>query len=181
MTDRALRLPLALTMGDPAGIGPELALRAWLARDSAAPPFFVLADPSALAELARRFDFPVPIAETTPTDSVAAFARALPVVPLAAAARAESGASDPASAAATIESIERAVGYVKAGVARAVETMSSCVNNRGTSLTATWMVIGETASAGDQINITGCASTPQSRAASAPRYSVWPGNLKPAA
>ena len=122
MTDRALRLPLALTMGDPAGIGPELALRAWLARDSASPPFFIIADPAALAALARRFDFPVPIAETAPTDSVAAFAKALPVVPLAAPACAEPGASDPVFAAATIESIERAVGYVKAGVARAVVT-----------------------------------------------------------
>lgn len=122
MTDRALRLPLALTMGDPAGIGPELALRAWLARDDAAPPFFVLADPAALADLARRFDFPAPIAEAAPADSVALFADALPVVPLAAPARAECGAPDPAFAAATIESIDRAVAYVKSGEASAVVT-----------------------------------------------------------
>ena len=42
--------PLAMTMGDPAGIGPELASAAWRGAQSA--PFFILASPSALA--ARR-------------------------------------------------------------------------------------------------------------------------------
>ena len=45
--------PIAMTLGDPAGIGPELILRAWLARDAAAP-FFALADAAALEVVARR-------------------------------------------------------------------------------------------------------------------------------
>ena len=113
MTDRALRLPLAMTMGDPAGIGPELALRAWLARDSASPPFFVLADPAALAELGAPVRPSRADRRNRAGDSAAAFATALPVVPLAAPAHADPGATDPAFAAATIESIERAVAYVK--------------------------------------------------------------------
>lgn len=45
--------PLALTMGEPAGIGGEIALKAWrAARDL--PPFFLIDDPARLAALSRR-------------------------------------------------------------------------------------------------------------------------------
>jgi 4-hydroxythreonine-4-phosphate dehydrogenase len=114
--------PLALTIGEPAGVGPELTLRAWLARDAAPAPFFALADPQALDALARRLALAVPIVEVALGDARAAFARALPVVPLAARADAAPGEPDPAFAPAVIESIERAVGYVKSGEARALVT-----------------------------------------------------------
>ena len=120
--ESAQRAPLALTMGDPAGIGPELALRAWLARDKASPAFLVLADPAPLAALARRLDLAVPLVEVAPAETVAAFSRALPVAPLAARAAATPGAPSPAFAAATIESIERAVALAKSGDVRAVIT-----------------------------------------------------------
>ena len=120
------RLPLALTQGDPAGIGPELALRAWLAsRDpsgDAAAPFFVLADPDHLAAVAGRLGLPVPIVTTTPAGASERFAAALPVVPLEASVAAEPGRPDPATAAGTIESIDRAVAAVRAGEAAAVVT-----------------------------------------------------------
>jgi len=122
MIDRAEREPLAMTMGDPAGIGPELALRAWQARDSKSSPFFVLADPAALATLARRLGLTVPLAEVAAEGAAGAFARALPVAPLAARADAKPGAPNPDFAAATIESIERAVALVRSGAARAVVT-----------------------------------------------------------
>jgi 4-hydroxythreonine-4-phosphate dehydrogenase len=122
MTGQSSRPPLALTMGDPAGIGPELALLAWLARDSHAAPFFALADPEALRALARRLALDAPIAEVSPAEAAAAFPRALPVVALGAAADARPGEPDAAFAAATIESIERAVGYVRTGEASAVVT-----------------------------------------------------------
>jgi 4-hydroxythreonine-4-phosphate dehydrogenase len=109
-------------MGDPAGIGPELLLRAWLARAPDAAPFFALADPSALRALALRLGFDAPIAEVAPSEARAVFAKALPVAPLAAPAGARPGEPDPAFAAATIESIERAVGYVRSGEASAVVT-----------------------------------------------------------
>jgi 4-hydroxythreonine-4-phosphate dehydrogenase len=109
-------------MGDPAGVGLELALRAWLARETLAAPFFLLADPRALAAAARRLGFAAPIAEVAPAEAAAAFADALPVVALAASAGARPGEPDPAFAAATIESIERAVAAVRAGEARAVVT-----------------------------------------------------------
>jgi len=120
--ERPARLPIAMTMGDPAGVGPELALRAWLARDAASAPFFVLADPAALARLACRFSLNVPIVEVAPSEAAAVFDRAMPVAPLAARADAPPGAASPEFAAATIESIERAVTAVKSGAARAVVT-----------------------------------------------------------
>jgi len=122
MTAPSLRRPLALTMGDPAGIGPELALRAWLARASLAAPFFALADPKALGALARRLGLDAPIAEVSPAQASAAFSRALPVVALAARGDARPGEPDPAFAPATIEAIERAVGYVRSGEASALVT-----------------------------------------------------------
>ena len=122
MTTQSSRRPLAVTMGDPAGIGPELRLRAWLARASLTAPFFVLADPNALRALALRLGLDAPIAEVSPAQAKAAFSRALPVVPLEARADARPGEPDAAFAAATIESIERAVGYVRSGEARAVVT-----------------------------------------------------------
>jgi 4-hydroxythreonine-4-phosphate dehydrogenase len=122
MTAQPSRRPLALTMGDPAGIGPELALRAWLARASLKAPFFALADPKALTALARRLGLAAPIAEVSPAEASAAFSQALPVVALGAPADARPGEPDPAFAAATIESIERAVGYVRSGQASAVVT-----------------------------------------------------------
>jgi len=114
--------PIAITMGDPAGIGPELLLRAWLARDTIAAPFFALADPDALAGLARRLGLAVPIAVVDPTETSAVFADALPVVPLANPAAARAGQPHSDFAAATIEAIERAVNYVRTGVARAIVT-----------------------------------------------------------
>ena len=118
--------PLALTLGDPAGIGPELALAAWLGRGGAdpLPPFFLVADPAFVERTAHRLGLPVPVAEIDPNTAEEVFARALPVVPLpsGAAIAAEFGAPDSANAGAVIESITAAVGHVKAGRASAVVT-----------------------------------------------------------
>jgi 4-hydroxythreonine-4-phosphate dehydrogenase len=122
MSAPSSRRPLALTMGDPAGIGPELTLRAWIARASLSSPFFALADPKALGALARRLGLEAPIAEVSPAEASAAFARALPVVALAAPADARPGVSDPRFAPAVIEAIERAVGYARIGEASAIVT-----------------------------------------------------------
>jgi 4-hydroxythreonine-4-phosphate dehydrogenase len=113
--------PLAMTMGDPAGIGPELALAAWRERTPNAP-FFVVAAPHVLAGAAKRVGFAVPIIETDPAGARAAFPNGLPVAPLKNAVEDAPGRPDPGNAAATIESIERAVEAVRQGEARAVVT-----------------------------------------------------------
>jgi 4-hydroxythreonine-4-phosphate dehydrogenase len=114
---------LALTQGDPAGIGPEIALKAWMAREAAGlAPFFLIGDPDLLARRAERFGLPVPLQPCAPEEAAAVFARALPVVPLPMATQAEPGRPDPATAPATLASIETAVGLVRAERAAAVVT-----------------------------------------------------------
>lgn len=115
--------PLLLTQGDPAGIGPELALRAWLLRQEAGlPPFGVVADPDHLRRLAGRLGWPVEIDAAGPEDIAGLFPRALPVLPLTRTVIAAPGEPDTRSAAATIESITRAVALVKDGRAAALVT-----------------------------------------------------------
>jgi 4-hydroxythreonine-4-phosphate dehydrogenase len=113
--------PMAMTMGDPAGIGPELALAAWRDRKPGAP-FVVFAAPGILAAAAKRVGFKVPIIETDPAGARAAFSNGLPVVSLKNAVEDAPGRPSPANATATIESIERAVEAVHQGEARAVVT-----------------------------------------------------------
>jgi 4-hydroxythreonine-4-phosphate dehydrogenase len=115
--------PLILTQGDPAGIGPDITLAAWQLRASLQlPPFAVLADPALLRERAVRLGLDIPLAEIEPDLTFATFDRALPVLPLARNAQAEPGRPDPASAAGTIEAIERAVSLVTSGRGTAVVT-----------------------------------------------------------
>jgi 4-hydroxythreonine-4-phosphate dehydrogenase len=114
--------PLALTLGDPAGIGPELILRAWNLRRGSGEPFFALAAPQALEKLARRQGLNAPIAVVTPEGAAAVFPEALPVVALENPAEAEPGAPDPRFARATLESIERAVALTREGRAAGVVT-----------------------------------------------------------
>ena len=48
-------------MGEPAGIGGEIALQAWLRRGEGVPAFYVIDDPDRLAELAARLGWTVPV------------------------------------------------------------------------------------------------------------------------
>jgi 4-hydroxythreonine-4-phosphate dehydrogenase len=116
-------LPLALTMGEPAGIGGEIALMAWTRRGEGLRQFFVLDDPDRLAALARRIGLEVPLAAIEEPEAAARqFASALPVLPVPLAKSATPGALDPANAAAVLEAIRRAVALVRAGRAGAVVT-----------------------------------------------------------
>jgi len=115
--------PLAVTSGEPAGIGPDITLAAWLRRrDLNLPAFYVLADPQCLEQRAKRLGFDVPIEVVTPANTAAAFARALPVVALGFPATASPGKPDATSAPAAIASIDRAVADVLSGTAAAVVT-----------------------------------------------------------
>ncbi len=118
--------PLALTMGEPAGIGGELALLAWRALTSSPPQkssFFIIDDPARLAELAHRIAPELLVeAITVPADAAAVFPRALPVLPMAVPKKVAPGKPARENATAVIDSIERAVAYVRAGDAAAVVT-----------------------------------------------------------
>ena len=116
--------PLALTLGDPAGIGPDITLLAWQSRRrDRIPPFALLGDPGVIAARAAVLGIDVPIATVVGVELAPAhFAQALPVVPIPVPRPVVPGRPDRASAAAVLESIERAVEFVRKGAARAVVT-----------------------------------------------------------
>ncbi len=114
---------LALSIGDPSGIGPEIAIAAFLARDAASlPAFYLLADPALIASRAKHLGVSVLTVETAPAEAAQVFAHALPIVPLSARCIDSPGRPDPANAAGTIEAIDRAVAACLAGDAAAVVT-----------------------------------------------------------
>ena len=115
--------PLALTLGEPAGIGPDLAVAVWRRRaELDLPRFYLIADPDFIRRRAERLDLEVPIATVTPAAAAAAFPSALPVVDLDVAVSAEPGRPDRSSAPAAIASLRRAVADVLSGAAAAVVT-----------------------------------------------------------
>ncbi|WP_108662337.1 4-hydroxythreonine-4-phosphate dehydrogenase PdxA [Acuticoccus kandeliae] len=120
---RSLRAPLALTMGEPAGIGGEITLAAWHELNVAGPAFFVLDDPARLAALAEAIGRPTPIAVIDhPAAAFAVFGEALPVLPLSASVPLALGTLRAATAPAVLESIETATRLAAAGEAGAVVT-----------------------------------------------------------
>jgi len=115
--------PLALTLGEPAGIGPDLALAAWLRRvEFNLPPFYLIGDPNFLTARAGHLGLDVPVSMTTPATACATFERALPVVPLEMTVSAAAGRPDATSAPAAIASIRHAVADVLEGRASAIVT-----------------------------------------------------------
>jgi len=115
--------PLALTLGEPAGIGPDLALAIWHRRaELDIPQFYVVGDPGFLARRAARLGLQVPLAVVSPNEATAAFPSALPIVSLGVGVSTEPGHPDRASAPVAIASIRRAVTDVLAGQAAAIVT-----------------------------------------------------------
>ena len=115
--------PLALTSGEPAGIGPDIAIAAWLRRNELGlPPFYLLGDRGAVANRAKILGLKVELADSRPEDALAAFPSALPVVATGQPATARPGQPDATSANAALASIRQAVGDVMAGRASAVVT-----------------------------------------------------------
>ncbi|MEC9198292.1 MAG: 4-hydroxythreonine-4-phosphate dehydrogenase PdxA [Pseudomonadota bacterium] len=108
--------PIALTCGEPAGVGPEIAVRAWETL-GARLPFFYLGDPAHLPAGSK-------IAEITdPAEAVAASASALPVLRHDFPAPAVPAKPDAANAQGVIDVIARAVDLVQKGAASAVCTL----------------------------------------------------------
>jgi 4-hydroxythreonine-4-phosphate dehydrogenase len=115
--------PLALTQGDPAGIGPDITLMAWLRRrELGLPPFVFVGDPDVLAIRAKLLNLTVAIREADCANAQDVFADALPVVPVPAGVEVAAGQSHVATAKGTISAIEKAVSLTVSGEALGVVT-----------------------------------------------------------
>jgi 4-hydroxythreonine-4-phosphate dehydrogenase len=117
-------LPLALTQGDPSGIGPELTLKAWLKTHDKpdAPPFLAVANPDRLAGIARDLDLKVSVKIVAGAEAALVFRHALPVSALNHSVAGKLGTPDVRDAAGTIASIETCVRLIRAGEASAIVT-----------------------------------------------------------
>ncbi|QLF70002.1 4-hydroxythreonine-4-phosphate dehydrogenase PdxA [Peteryoungia desertarenae] len=114
---------LGLTQGDPAGIGPDIALLAWVMRREANVPAFVyIGDPAVLAVRARQLGLDANIEESTVANAVKLFETALPVLPIPTGVDVAAGKPHVAHARGTISAIEMAVDLCFKGEIRAVVT-----------------------------------------------------------
>ena len=115
--------PLALTLGEPAGIGPDITIKAWLRRNELKlPAFYLLGDRDFLSHRANTLGLKIRLAEVRPEDAFDAFADALPVVAIGHKATAQPGQPDHTSADAALASIRQAVEDVIGARASAVVT-----------------------------------------------------------
>ncbi len=116
-------LPLALTLGEPAGIGPDLTIHLWRRRaELRLPPFYLIGQPEFIKHRAHQLGVDITTSVVTPPQAIECFPRALPIVPLDMAITAIPGKPDASSAPAAIASIRRAVADVLAGRAAAIVT-----------------------------------------------------------
>lgn len=113
---------LALTQGDPSGIGPDITLDAWLRRGPDTPTFAVFGDPAVYAARAKLLNLPVRVIDTELGAASEVFRDALPVIPTSTGTAGIPGRPDPRDAAGTIAAIRSAVAAVHGGAARAVVT-----------------------------------------------------------
>jgi len=115
--------PLAVTMGEPAGIGAEITLAAWTRLRADGPRFVLLDDADRVAALAARIGSAAPVRKVASmAEGAAAFASALPVLHRPLPAPVTMGRPDAANAGAVIAAIEEAVALTRAGEAASVVT-----------------------------------------------------------
>lgn len=119
MPDSSNRPPIAVAMGDPAGVGPEVAARAWLARrEHALHPFVAIGDAAAIAAV-----WDGPVARVADMDEVAAvFDRALPVWHLEDSGPVTPGQPTPAGATCALHTLETGIGLTRNQASAALVT-----------------------------------------------------------
>ena len=127
MTQRGFRgqavAPIAITMGEPAGIGAEITLKAWQALRDTEIVFFLLHDPASLEVSASALAPKVPIRTIgDPAEATTIFRDELPVMAMGLPAAVVPGVLDARNALAVIESIRRAVTLTQRGNASALVT-----------------------------------------------------------
>ena len=115
--------PVVVTMGDPAGIGGEIALMAWRNHRTDLPPFYLLDDPDRLHRLSRLTGIDCPVQEIHSAAEAAATSKTgLPVLRLSQQVSALPGDDSTADGAMVIESIDRAIDAATDGSAAGMAT-----------------------------------------------------------
>ncbi|MEC9078353.1 MAG: 4-hydroxythreonine-4-phosphate dehydrogenase PdxA, partial [Pseudomonadota bacterium] len=106
---------IAITMGEPGGIGGEISIQAWERKRELSSVFFLLDCPKRIQKLAASISKRCPIKIISEPDQAAeAFKTALPIIPLSYQINTEPGTSNFSDAKAVLESIDRAVMFAKA-------------------------------------------------------------------
>ncbi len=116
-------IPIAVTMGEPAGIGGEIACLAWARHAAELPPLLLVDDPDRIAGLAGTLGTPIAVETVSSSpEALAVWPRAIPVLPQPLPAPVEAGRINPANSKAVIASLDRAIEIVKSGDAAALVT-----------------------------------------------------------
>lgn len=119
MQTKLTDLPLAISIGDPAGIGPEIIAKAWEARKrQKLPPFFAIGD---LASIAHHWDVPLARIDN-PDQAIEHFDTALPVFHVHSCATIIPGSPDLDGAHCALQALETATGFARSGTVAAVVT-----------------------------------------------------------
>lgn len=117
----AARAPLCVSIGEPAGIGPDIIVSAWTRRDELRlPPYYVYGDPSTLESRAAALGLRVATSRYEPGKPLPK--ESLPVSPLSSSMSAKPGQPDPRDGKLVVEAIERGVAAVFSGDAAALVT-----------------------------------------------------------
>ncbi|MBO42867.1 MAG: 4-hydroxythreonine-4-phosphate dehydrogenase PdxA [Rhodospirillaceae bacterium] len=116
--------PIALTMGEPAGIGGEIAIKAWAGQEAMKVPIFFIIDyQKRLKRLSNALNWPLEIiAISTPEEASDAFRHGLPVLEQTLPGSITPGQPDPTNAPSIISSIDTAISFVQSGAAGAIVT-----------------------------------------------------------
>ncbi len=141
-------LPVAVSCGDPSGIGPEIIDAAWATlRDEL--PFFMIGDPGHVPAGTRI------VAIDSPADAASAMAGGLPVLPVAFPKPARPGQPDPGNASGVVDVIQRAVELVVEGAASALCTAPvskrELVSHAGFAFTGQTEFLGQLAGGGQPV------------------------------
>ncbi|MBL0848587.1 MAG: 4-hydroxythreonine-4-phosphate dehydrogenase PdxA [Candidatus Liberibacter ctenarytainae] len=116
-------LPLILTQGDPAGIGPDISLKAWFNRNkTSVPPFLYIGDIDVLKSRAKQLNLDVPLYETDCAHTLSVFERALPIIHSPCGSNIVAGEPQSKTASNTIANIEKAASLTLSGQALAMVT-----------------------------------------------------------
>ncbi len=119
----AMLPPLAVSMGEPAGIGPDLILNLYCNRHALGlPPFAVYGNLGFLAARARRLKLDVPFMATTPQKAASEFSAALPVIHIDGLVPDKPGEPTALSSKVVVEAVSRAVADTLTGACRGVVT-----------------------------------------------------------